>query len=97
MNAKELYEAGQLDDAISALNDDVRKNPTDRSLRGFLAELLCFAGNPDRADTLLETMLHQDPDAADLLNIQPETVRASPSAPRPAPIRTGTSLPDTGS
>ena len=64
LNAKELYQAGNLADAISAMNDEVRKNPVDQGRRGFLAELLCFSGNLERADKLLDVLSTQDPDVA---------------------------------
>ncbi|WP_282609164.1 type VI secretion system accessory protein TagJ [Pelagibius sp. Alg239-R121] len=64
LNAKELYQAGNLADAISAMNDEVRSNPVDQGRRGFLAELLCFSGNLERADKLLDVISTQDPDVA---------------------------------
>ena len=50
MTAKELYQAGKLGEAIQALNAEVRNNPTDAKRRTFLFELLCFAGEWDRAE-----------------------------------------------
>ncbi len=64
LNAKELYQAGNLTDAISAMNDEVRTNPVDQGRRGFLAELLCFSGNLERADKLLDVISTQNPDVA---------------------------------
>src|SRR5690606_38301686 len=60
-SAKELFEAGRLDDAIKALNDVVKTNPRAVDPRGFLAELLCFAGNLERADLQLDIIAEQDP------------------------------------
>jgi type VI secretion system protein ImpE len=62
--AKELFEAGRLDDAIKALNDVVKTNPRAIDPRGFLAELLCFNGNVDRADLQLDIIAEQDPKLA---------------------------------
>lgn len=62
--AKELFEAGRLDDAIKALNDIVKTNPRAIDPRGFLAELLCFSGNLDRADLQLDIIAEQDPKLA---------------------------------
>jgi type VI secretion system protein ImpE len=59
-----LLENGALEEAIEALNLEVRKNPNDLNRRGALAELLCFAGNFDRADRLLDAMLQLDPRSA---------------------------------
>ena len=49
MTAQSLFQAGRLDDAIGALSAELRDNPTDAQRRTFLFELLCFAGNYDRA------------------------------------------------
>lgn len=56
MNAAELYRAGRLDDAIDALGEAVRSDPTDAQRRTFLFELLCFAGNYDRAEKQLDVL-----------------------------------------
>jgi type VI secretion system protein ImpE len=48
-NAKALFEAGRLDDAIQDLNQALRARPSDSGLRVFLFELLCFQGELDRA------------------------------------------------
>lgn len=56
MTATQLYEAGRLDDAIRAQGSVVRDNPTDARARTFLFELLCFAGEFDRAEKQLEVI-----------------------------------------
>ncbi len=56
MNPQELYRAGRLTDAIKALSAELRDNPTDANRRTFLFELLCFAGEYDRADKQLEVL-----------------------------------------
>jgi type VI secretion system protein ImpE len=56
MNARELYQAGRLADAIEALTAEVRKDPTDGQRRTFLFELLCFAGAFDRAAKQLDVL-----------------------------------------
>lgn len=53
MNARELYKAGKLKEAITALNAEVRDNPADVQRRTFLFELLAFAGEYDRAEKQL--------------------------------------------
>jgi type VI secretion system protein ImpE len=60
LSIDEQLEAGDLDGAIAALNEEVRKNPTDTARRSALAELLCIAGNFERADRLLDAVQHQD-------------------------------------
>ncbi len=56
MTAQELYKAGKLNDAIQALSNELRQNPTDTKRRTFLFELLCFAGEFDRAEKQLESL-----------------------------------------
>lgn len=57
-------EAGDLDGAIEILNNEVRQKPTDSARRGALAELLCVAGNLERADRLLDALQQQDTSVA---------------------------------
>lgn len=56
MSARQLFQAGRLDDAIEALGAEVRDNPTDAQRRAFLFELLCFAGEFDRAEKQLTVL-----------------------------------------
>lgn len=56
MTAKQLFQAGQLNEAIKALGAEVRDNPTDPRRRTFLFELLCFAGEFDRAEKHLHVL-----------------------------------------
>jgi type VI secretion system protein ImpE len=56
MNARQLFQAGRLDEAIDALGAEVRDNPTDAQRRAFLFELLCFAGQFDRAEKHLNVL-----------------------------------------
>jgi type VI secretion system protein ImpE len=56
MNAQELFRAGRLTEAVTALSAEVRDNPTDARRRTFLFELLCFAGEYERADRQLEVL-----------------------------------------
>lgn len=63
MNAAELYQAGRLDEAITALGDALRDNPADARRRTFLFELLCFAGLYDRAEKQLDVLAQGDRDA----------------------------------
>lgn len=61
MNPQELYRAGRLSDAIKALSTELRDNPTDARRRTFLFELLCFAGEYERADKQLEVLAQSGP------------------------------------
>ncbi len=56
MNARELFKAGKLNEAVQALGAEVRDNPSDAQRRTFLFELLCFAGDYERADKHLELL-----------------------------------------
>jgi type VI secretion system protein ImpE len=63
MNAKELYQAGQLAEALAAAADEVKRHPLDPGPRAFLCELLCFAGDIERADRQLDALGTEDPKA----------------------------------
>lgn len=56
MNAKECLDRGQLTDAIRALNEDVKANPTDLELRTILFQLHCYAGDLVRAEKQLDVV-----------------------------------------
>jgi len=54
MTPQQLLQAGKLDEAIQAVTAEVRDNPQDVRRRTFLFELLCFAGDFDRAEKHLD-------------------------------------------
>src|SRR5438552_2538475 len=56
MTALELFQSGELQAAIQALGDEVRSAPLDAKRRIFLFELLCFAGDYDRAEKHLDVI-----------------------------------------
>jgi type VI secretion system protein ImpE len=56
LDANELYRAGRLDEAIQTLGASLRDNPTDTKRRTFLFELLCFAGEYERAEKQLDAL-----------------------------------------
>src|SRR3954447_26175951 len=66
MTARELYQAGRLGEAIQALNAELRENPADTQRRTFLFELLCFAGNYDRAQKQLDILAQEGGDVRNL-------------------------------
>ncbi|WP_119459035.1 type VI secretion system accessory protein TagJ [Rhodospirillaceae bacterium SYSU D60014] len=76
LGAKEHFEAGRLQEAIEAMNAEVKSHPTDANRRGFLAELLCFAGRFERADLQLDVLTDQDPKAAIGIALFRQLVRA---------------------
>ena len=56
MNANDLLRAGRLAEAIQALTEEVRQAPGNAQKRTFLFELLCFAGEHDRAERQLDAL-----------------------------------------
>jgi type VI secretion system protein ImpE len=60
---EQLYEAGRLDEAIEALGARLRESPMDSRSRTFLFELLCFAGEYERAEKHLDLLADLGPDA----------------------------------
>src|SRR5436190_2321372 len=60
MTPRELLQAGKLSDALQAMAAEVRDHPTDVKRRTFLFELLCFAGEYDRAQKHLEVLAATD-------------------------------------
>lgn len=64
MNARQLFQAGKLNEAIEALGGELRDNPGDAQRRTFLFELLCFAGKYERAEKQLDVLSQGGPDAA---------------------------------
>jgi type VI secretion system protein ImpE len=75
MNAKECFEAGDLAGAVAAATDEVKRNPTDTARRGFLCELLCFAGELERADKQLDTIGDQSPELIPGLSLFRQVLR----------------------
>jgi type VI secretion system protein ImpE len=61
--AKELFDAGRVAEAITALGAWLRDHPTDVAQRTFLFELLCFAGQYDRAEKQLSVLSQGTPEA----------------------------------
>lgn len=56
MIAKQLFDAGRVTEAIQALGSHLRDHPADSQSRTFLFELLCFAGEYDRAEKQLSVL-----------------------------------------
>ena len=76
MTAKECYQAGDLTGAAAAATEEVKQRPTDVARRLFLAELLCFTGELERADKQLDALGHQDPQTAMVVAMLRQLVRA---------------------
>ena len=56
MKAQQLFQAGKLGEAVQALGAELRDNPGDAKRRTFLFELLCFAGEYERAEKQLDVL-----------------------------------------
>jgi type VI secretion system protein ImpE len=56
MKARALLDEGRLTEAIESLGVELRSNPADAQRRAFLFELLCFAGEYDRAEKHLDVL-----------------------------------------
>ena len=63
MTARELFQAGKLDDAIKVLGAELRDKPADAQRRTFLFELLCFAGDLERAEKHLHILADREKDS----------------------------------
>jgi len=78
MNAEvqSLLRQGELEQAIGLMNAEVRANPSDVARRSALAELLCLAGNLERADTILDSVSSLDVSTAIPIAMFRQLVRA---------------------
>ena len=68
MQVEEYLQAGQLQEALSALEKQIRSDPSDPKLRVFLFQLLSILGDWDRALTQLNVAAEMD--SANLLMAQ---------------------------
>jgi type VI secretion system protein ImpE len=76
MNATELFQAGKLNDAIVRLQEELKQHPLDAGRRVFLGELLCFAGELERADQQFETVAKMDVKTAMSVLLNRQLIRA---------------------
>jgi type VI secretion system protein ImpE len=63
MNAQQLYQAGRLDEAVQVLGSTLRSDPANVRARTFLFELLCFAGQYERAAKQLDIIADSSKEA----------------------------------
>jgi type VI secretion system protein ImpE len=56
MTPRQLLDSGNLTGALKSLTSEVRDNPADAQRRTFLFELLCFAGEFERAEKHLDVL-----------------------------------------
>lgn len=76
MTAHEAFQSGNLSQAIELCIEEVRNHPTNIDARAFLAELFCFNGELERADKQLDTISTQNPEAAVVIALFRQLVRA---------------------
>lgn len=76
MTPLEHFNQAKLEEAIAEASSLLRANPRDLQTRGLLATLQCFAGDLDRADKQLETILSLDPEYAVGVNVIRQLLRA---------------------
>ncbi len=91
MTAEEAIKAGLPDEALTALQDSVRKAPADPRLRRFLFQLHCISGKWDKALTQLQVLADMDAESIMLAPIfqtviQCELLRAEVFAGKRSPI-----------
>ena len=94
MKAQELVQAGQLDESLLKLQEEVRNNPADARLRVFLFQLLCVLGQWERALTQLQVLAGMDSSSLMLARIfqpviQCEVFRGEVFAGKRTPILFG--------
>ena len=75
MSAVKLVQAGKLDDALQALQNEVRRSPAEASHRVFLFQLLAVMGRWDRALTQLNVAADLDPAALTMAQAYRETLQ----------------------
>jgi len=76
MNAAQCYQAGQLYEAIASATSAVKSAPQDAAARGLFCELLCFAGELERADKQLDALAQLDPQLAVGVALWRQLIRA---------------------
>src|SRR5262245_15193555 len=75
MSADELLREGKLDEALAALQQQVRAKPADAKLRVFLFQLLVVQGQWERALTQLNVAGEMDASALAMVQTYREAIR----------------------
>jgi type VI secretion system protein ImpE len=74
MRAEELVQAGKIEEALAELQNRVRANPADSSLRIFLFQLMAVLGQWKRAMTQLEVVHDLDKEAWPMVHAYREAI-----------------------
>ncbi|HEU4391512.1 MAG TPA: type VI secretion system accessory protein TagJ [Blastocatellia bacterium] len=80
--AKDKLDAGDLRSAIEDITREVRSSPGDTQRRTFLFELLCFAGDFDRAQKQLDVIASQSANAEAGVQVYRNNIAAERSRQR---------------
>ena len=75
MSADQLLRDGKLDEALAALQQDVRAKPADAKLRVFLFQLLAVQGSWERALTQLNVAGEMDASNLAMVQTYREAIR----------------------
>jgi type VI secretion system protein ImpE len=76
LTAAELFKAGDLNGAVTAGLDAVKKNPSDANARVLLCELLCFSGDLEKIDKQLDALGTLQPEKMIPLGLFRQLLRA---------------------
>ena len=76
ISAEELLHAGRVDESLSRVQEDVRRNAADPRTRVFLFQILCVLGQWKRALTQLDVLAAMGADHLLLARIFEPVVRA---------------------
>lgn len=76
MDAHDQFSQGHLTEAIAAMNEEVRSHPADADRRSYLCDLLCLAGDFERADVQLEAISRLVPGSLAGMALARQLVRA---------------------
>ncbi len=98
MNAEELVRAGKLDEALSALQDQIRAQPSNAALRVFLFQLLAVLGQWGRAQNQLKVAGELDASTLAMVQtyrsaLESEALRSEVFAGRLTPVLLGEPAP----
>jgi len=75
MSADELLREGKLREALAALQDQIRRDPSNAKLRIFLFQLLAVEGNWERSLTQLNVAAEMEPAALAMAQMYREAIR----------------------
>ncbi len=71
------FKSGDLATAIQLSAQEVKRHPKEPQYRAFLAELCCMAGDYERADQQLQTLLTLNPDLLLTINTWRQLIRSA--------------------